>query len=297
MNNESVCVVLVNYNGYKDTLNCLNSLNKIKYNNYSVIVVDNCSCDYEQLCFGIKSNNYKFDIALLQTNENVGFAGGNNYGIRYNEERGGSDFYMLLNTDTEVGENIISSLIEGVSDATPMCAPKIIFAKTGRIWSAGGFFNNKRGCAVNRLWMKENDGSANVSVTVDFAPFCCVLFKHELLEQVGFMDESYFMYFEDADYCKKMNERGLKICYVPKETVVHNVSNSSGGFRSPFYLEWMALNHKRFIKKFYKNNRKILLRYYLRNYLKICYYFIRLDFKRIKSIKKGMKRANGYKEG
>lgn len=105
--NKQTHIILVNYNGYKDTIECIKSLKNLKYNNYKIIIVDNASSDnsINELNQYVSKN-----IILLKSDKNIGFSGGNNIGIRYAIDNG-AEYIMLLNNDTEVEPNFLEYMI------------------------------------------------------------------------------------------------------------------------------------------------------------------------------------------
>lgn len=285
-----VSIILINFNNSHDTIDCLESLKTINYPSYNVVVVDNASKeeDYNKLSRFIEDNVFSYPLKLIRSNNNLGFAGGNNLGIKYAIENLNPKYFMLLNNDTLVESNLIEELINNIDETHQMSTPKIVFEKERDIiWANGGYINSKRGIGVNKDFLNKDELS-DKSYSCDFSPFCCVLYTRKLHEELGYMDDSYFMYFEDVDYCIKMKQKGYLIKYTPKTIVYHKVSASSGGLRSNFYLEWMTRNQKRIIKKYF--NKKVLRYFYFYTFLKINYYLLKLKFASIKAIRKGLKK-------
>src|ERR1035437_2216086 len=127
-----VFIVLLNWNGFNDTVECVNSIKKISYGNYEIIIVDNESeNDFEKL-----ENIYSNEIILIRSDVNLGFAGGNNLGIKY-ALKNDADFVLLLNNDTTVDPDFLDGLIKsGIEKEFGIVAPKILnyyFPKI--IWS------------------------------------------------------------------------------------------------------------------------------------------------------------------
>ena len=282
-----VSIILINYNNSFDTIECVKSLNELDYSDVSIIVVDNGSSTENKLKLNeLPTCKYKMDVLFLD--KNLGFAGGNNKGIEYALTKYNPDYFLLLNNDTLVEKNLISVLLNSLGD-NYMSTPKVLFeSNRNLIWANGGYFNYKRGTGMNRDFKKKDNNKRKKEI-VEFAPFCAVLFKKELLDIVGYMSEEYFMYYEDADYCMRMKEKGCKIIYTPETIVYHKVSASTGGLRSPFYTEWMTRSYRKFVYKFF-NKKRTIVRMKIRNFEKLLYYRITRNSKNYEALKKGLKK-------
>lgn len=286
----TTAVILVNYNGSNDTIACINSLNQcLNAGDIKTIVVDNSKSEKEKkkLEEFQASINDSFDLIFL--NENRGFSHANNAGIKYALEKYHIDFLMLLNNDTLVEPDFLVKLITQFDASSLMVTPKVLFnSKRELVWSAGGHIDFKKGIGANNGFMKDSSLYSEVSYC-DYSPFCSVMFKPDLIKKYGYLDENYFMYFEDVDYCMRLLENGKSIKYVPDSVVYHKVSASSGGLRSNFYLEWMTRNQKKFIKKFFGKNKMVYLRFLLKVLAKKTFYFLKFNFAAIKCINKGLR--------
>ncbi len=282
-----VSIIIVNYNNLTDTIECLKSLDKV-YGDFNIILVDNFSelAIYIDLQKFVESFSFIHNIEIVRTERNGGFAYGNNIGINKALEKNNCEYIMLLNNDTVVQKNLIEQLVDCFDEKTGISTPRIVFdSKRDYIWSDGGFFNNKFATGVNKNFLKKAT-SEQIS-ECDFASFCCVMIKTDVIKNVGLLSEDYFMYFEDADYCKRVLLSGYRIKFTPNTVVFHKVSSASGGLRSPFYLEWCTRSNRIFIRKYY-NSLFVKIRFVLKTFLKILYYILHFDFKRVKSIWKGL---------
>lgn len=221
-----VFIILLNYNGYKDTIECIESLEKIIYKNYKIIVVDNASTDESEKILKCKFPKHIF----IQTGKNLGFAGGNNIGIKYAIDNG-AEYVLLLNNDTVVKidflEYLIKAHIEG--DNVGISIGKIYYhSEPNKIWYAGGYISKFRGNAYH-IGIDEIDvGKYDKTKYIDFATGCTQLISVKAIKDVGFMEEDYFLYYEDTDYCCKFSRNGYKIVYEPKSIIWHKVSSSTG---------------------------------------------------------------------
>ncbi|WP_332237869.1 glycosyltransferase family 2 protein [Sporolactobacillus sp. KGMB 08714] len=237
MDSPSVAIIIVNWNAYKDTLECLKSLGKLTYNNFYVFIVDNGStdCSFEILKGFIESeNNFSLMIELIRSEKNLGFAGGNNLAIKkaYNQK---FEYIWLLNNDTIVDTKSLSLLVDYIdrNKQVGIVGSKIYYYGSNVIWFAGGEFNQTSGKTIH-LGMKEVDkGEFNSVEEVDYITGCSMLFRSDLINDIGYMREDYFLYYEETDYNIKAKRHGWKIVYVPDSIVYHKVSGSSGGENDP----------------------------------------------------------------
>jgi GT2 family glycosyltransferase len=238
---KRVTVILVNWKGTDDTLACLKTFkNIIVPQNYifEILVVDNASGDDHVA----RIKKAYPDLTILEQKENLGFAGGNNAGIRYALGKK-SDFIWLLNNDTEVDKNALVGLL-GVFD-TPnvgIAGSKIYFYKgfefhhdrykdeeRGRvIWHAGGQVDWANMYASHRGVDRVDDGTFEKAVSVPFVSGCSFMISSEVISRIGVLDGQYFMYYEDFDYCMKAKKKGYLITYAPESIVWHKNSGSTG---------------------------------------------------------------------
>ena len=237
-----VSVIVVNWNGRDITLECLRSLSALTYPNADIIVVDNASSDGSTEA--IRADHPK--VTLLALPENLRFAGGNNAGIREALTRG-ADMVLLLNNDTVVDPDFLTHMVErmGADSGCGMVAPKIYyFDQPDRIWFAGGVVSMWTG-TMKHIGIREVDcGQHNSVREIDYASGCCILVPAEVIKKVGMLDESYYMYTEDADWSMRVRRAGYVIMYEPAARVWHKLSVSSGG-----HLSWYKLRNK-FISNF-----------------------------------------------
>lgn len=224
----SVAVVVLTWNGRDLTLDCLRSLEAVTTPNVRVMVVDNASTD--GTVDAIRAR-YGDRIDILENPANLGFAAGNNAGIRRAMDDG-ARFVLLLNNDTTVAPNFIDELLPPMreSDTIGIATPKIYFAEPpNRIWYAGGEISLWRGIA-RHVGIRETDrGQHDRPRDVDYASGCALLARREVFERAGLLDESYRAYFEDADLCMRAARAGFRIRYVPTAKVWHRISASTGG--------------------------------------------------------------------
>jgi len=226
-NNPSVAIVVLAWNGKQLTLDCVDSLLAVTYANTSIIVVDNNSSDGTA---GAVRERYGDRVTLVENDDNLGFAGGNNVGIRY-ALNDGADAVLLLNNDTIVSPTLCDALVPDLlAPEVGIVGPKIYYAEPAdQIWFAGGEVFLARGTA-RHIGIRERDtGQFQTAREVDYITGCALLARREVFESIGFLDEGYLAYFEDTDFCMRARRAGFRIRYVPDGVVWHRISASTGG--------------------------------------------------------------------
>lgn len=291
--NKQTHIILVNYNGYKDTIECIKSLKNLKYNNYKIIIVDNASSDNSIN----ELNHYVFkNIILLKSDKNLGFSGGNNIGIKYALDNG-ADYIMLLNNDTEVEPNFLENMIEVAESDKSIgivgCKIKY-YDNKNLLWYAGGQVNWFKFIGEHFGMREEDNGQYDKFKEISFMTGCCMLIKREVIEKVGMLPDEYFMYFEDVDFCVKVQEAGYKIVYEPKAVIYHKVGISGGGEESPFSIKWCTRNRIYFMNKYkYKVTKAKLvlskLFFYTTRVIRVVQYYFKGDKNRAIAIIEGIK--------
>lgn len=221
----SVAIILINWNGYVYTEACLGSLRKVDFPNFKVILVDNDSQNRE----GKRLNKAFPEIELIENSENLGFAGGNNSGIRYALEKGFSHV-LLLNNDTIVEPDFLGQMLRKFSQNSRLgvVQPLICFIHDRtQIWSAGGKWNAFLGRAIT-LGDRENVDNYKVTErNLDWATGCCMLITREALLKTGLMNHSYFTYFEDVEWSLRFREAGFEIGLAAEAKIYHEAGASS----------------------------------------------------------------------
>jgi len=245
-----VLVIILSWNRKKDTLGTLESLSKstVKGFELEILVVDNASTDDS-----VKRIKKLFPkVRLIVNYTNLGFAEGNNVGMKYGLKNG-FDYIALLNNDTRVDKNLILNIFNEhlKYKKAGAISPKIYFEKgfeyhkdyrktdLGRvIWYAGGTIDWKNVYGSNRGVDEVDHGQFDQNIETDFATGCFVMYKKEALKEAGLYDKRYFAYLEDADHAQRLKSLGWQIAYSPKGVVWHKVSQSSsiGSELNDYYL-------------------------------------------------------------
>lgn len=261
-----VSIIILNYNGLENTLDCLNSLKKCQTqgNQVDFIVIDNNSSDGSKEVLGTLGN-----IHLIPNPQNLGYTGGNNIGIRYALKKQ-PDLILILNNDTLADKNLLVNLINAARNAD-IISPKIYFAPNfefhkdrykkndlGKvIWYAGGKIDWSnvigRHAGVDEVDKNQHDTRS----PVDFATGACMLVKRQVFEKIGLFDEKYFLYLEDMDFCVRAQKAHFKIIFEPKAILWHKNAISAGGSGSHLQDYFITRNRLLFAVKFAKLKTKI----------------------------------------
>jgi len=295
INKPSIAVILVNWKKYNLTSNCIDSLNKSNYKNFKIILVDN---EYSEKSLIELKNKYK-ELIVFKEKNNLGFAGGNNIGIRYALEND-YDYIMLLNNDTEVTENFILPLVERIEKDHSLGAvqPLILnFLNKSIIWNAGGKLNKFLGITSTRL----NNNKLNSSIVfddfTDWISGCGILIKSEIVKKIGLLDEKFFTYYEDVDWSLRMKSLGYDLGFVKESIIYHHGSSSSNnkknkeGVISSKIHYFNIRNHILLLKK-HKNLFNffgIVFFQIIKTTSYIFYFLIKFRFNKLTMVLKGLK--------
>lgn len=212
---DKVAVILVNFNGEKYCQKCINSIMKQTYPEVDIVFVDNASIDNSVSM--VKNEFPKVKIITLK--ENMGFTGGNNIGIK-EAIRKGSDYLLLLNTDTELMDcNLISRMVEE-ADKNTAVSPAIYSDEQKKvIWYTGGKLDRRNA----KFWNTGYYDNIKNTTYVSYMVGCCMFIHKDIFAKVGLFDESFFLYCEDGELSARMHRAGIKMKYIPDVWVWHKV--------------------------------------------------------------------------
>lgn len=247
-----IFVVVLNYNGKDTIIDCLKSIYQADYNNYELIVIDNNSNDGS---FEL-AKNYFASAHFIKNEKNIGFAAGNNIGIRFALEKMG-DYVFLLNNDATIEKNTLSRLVEIAENnqKTGIVSP-VIFKENGQdIWFAGG--------KIKWLTMKAVHLFKPISQTpyeTQYISGCAMLIRKDVFREIGLFDERFFLYYEDADFCVRAGRKGFKVFIAPNVRVQH-CEKSEQNIGNKIY--WLVISGIIFFKK----NSPIMLKPWISFYL------------------------------
>lgn len=264
-----VSIILLNYKGSQDTIACLQSLEKITYPNYRIVVVDNDSpddsmerlSDHLQLIAPDKWNRFdstdeaihnpaeQTKFTLLQTGYNGGYGHGNNVGIKY-ALKNSADYVLVLNNDTVVDPNFLEPLMQMCEEDSSIGIASgqiFYFDPSDTFWFNGGTFNKCTGKVVHIDYSKKNIGQKSLENST-FITGCMWLIPKKVFEDIGFINEEYFMYVEDIEFCKRVLDAGYKLQVSSQSHIYHKVGSSSGGELTHFSIYWRTRNWLLFMR-------------------------------------------------
>jgi GT2 family glycosyltransferase len=274
-----VCIIIVNWNGWGDTIECLESVFRLEYGDFQVVLCDNDSTDrsleyirawadgelpcvqagnvLQDLTFPpvpkpIRYSEYGYNdmerladatnenapLVLIRTGANRGFAGGNNVGLRYAMKRRDMEFVWLLNNDTVVRKDALRSMVREMrrNPSAGVCGSKIIsYHEPDKVQSLGGCRFNKWLGIPSHIGVKTVASSAvdksDVLRQMAFVTGASMLVSQPFLNDVGLMDERYFLYYEEIDWVIRANNR-YSLEFTPDSVVYHKEGASTGTTRS-----------------------------------------------------------------
>lgn len=248
-----VTVITVNYNQSEVTAEFLRTLYKISYPNFEVIVVDNASPNDnpERLLQEFPQ------IQLIKSERNLGFAGGNNLGVR----KAKGEYLLFINNDTEVPENFLEPLVERASQEPEigMVSPKIKFFYENNLVQYAGFSKmNPYTIRNHSIGYYQKDGEEYDSPGFTHAAHgAAMLVPRRVIQEVGMMTEVYFLYYEEHDWAEMIKRAGYKIAYEPRSVVLHKESVSTGK-DSPFKTYYLTRNRLLFARRNYRGMQRII---------------------------------------
>jgi len=234
---------IVHWNTLNDTLECLESLTHQTYPNHKIIVIDNASTDGGA---EIIEQQYP-EVILLRNPRNLGATGGYNTGLRYALENR-ADYVFVLNNDTFLSPDVVQLLVKACEPSdVGMVSPIIYYAsEPDLVWSDGGGISPLTLDLVDKPRHGDVDKDNNDR---DFLNACAILVKRPMLENVGFFDELFFLYYDDMDFSLRARKAGFRLLLVPEAKVWHKVSATSGGKDSPRERYFMACSSVLYFRK------------------------------------------------
>jgi GT2 family glycosyltransferase len=213
-----VIAVILNYNGYEDTVKCIYSLQNVTYNNLNLIIVDNGSTDGS----GNKLKNKFPNLTIIALEKNTGYAAGNNVGIRFAMGQG-ADYVLILNNDVVVDSHFLEPLIEVAesSNGIGVVTPKIFYEQeSSGIFYAAGELNKWLCTGVNYPGKFRNNPNEHIICDVSYVSGCVMLVRHVVFETLGLFDEKFFMYFEDVEFSRRLAKQ-YRLVYTPFSLTYH----------------------------------------------------------------------------
>lgn len=276
---EKIGVVTVTYNSDKVLQPFLSDLFAQSFHNFNLYVIDNASEDKTLKILDDLNDNR---VNQIRNHSNIGVAAANNIGIKKALEDKCSHI-LILNNDIEFPNSLFKDMLVSIKkENCSMMTPKIMYhSDKDIIWYAGGGFKKSNGYLPYHSGFNENIKNNNYqSLYVDYASTCCLLIKKDVFETIGYMDEKYFVYFDDTDFLFRVKKEGVhKIYYDSQITLFHKVGSLTKSltkefersYRTHFFLKQNIRNHIYFLRKigsvysylfclflFFKNNLRFL---------------------------------------
>ena len=227
-----VTIIILHLKNVPHLVDCVGSLNKITYQNYNIIVVHNGP--ENKALRDTLSPISQYIAKIINTEENLGFARGNNIGIRHALNYG-AEYILLLNDDTEVAPDFLTRLIEiaEMQQDVGMLGPRVFLSdQPQKIWFAGARFDQKACEIITSGFDQTGKREDSKFVESDYVAGCALLVKKKVIEKIGLLDERFFLYWEDVDWGLKCNKAGLNNLIVTRSHIWHKASASSGGIDS-----------------------------------------------------------------
>jgi len=243
----------------------LDSLQAQDMCNWRLYVIDNASPDASIDSIAARADPR---IILHRNATNLGFAKAANQGLRVAAAEGG-EFFLLINNDTAFGPDFLRRLLTVRAElGAEVIAPRIMRLENPELcWYAGGSLQD--GWLFLNIHHHKHDPNAGpVAMRVDFASGCCLGIDRNVLGQVGLLDESFFVYWEDTDFCMRLKTLGIPILYVSEPSLLHAGAASTGGEFSPAYMQLYYRSYMQLLRKHFgwRRTLRITLRLLLREF-------------------------------
>lgn len=250
MTTEFTYIILINWNGFEDTVRCINSLLiSSDFKSIKIVVVDNGSSKKE----GEKLKTIFPNTKVILSAENLGFTGGNNLGLNFAFRQADCGHIMILNNDTTVEKDFLKPLREYLnSSPKSIVGSKLLYLnKPTKIQTLGGKL--MIGGTINIGKNKDSQKYSKITHP-DFISGACILASEEAWKDIGLLDNNFFAYFEDLDWCIRAHNKGYELAIIPESIVYHEHSKSLRGSTMKAYFIirnsiYFARKHYKFVKK------------------------------------------------
>lgn len=285
-----IAVIIINWNSYLHSRNCIRSLNESSINDFDIILVDNASIDGS----GDKLKDEFNDLIFLKTSSNFGFTGGNNLGIQYALDNQ-YDYILMLNNDVFVDQNFVDHLKNYLDFHLDIGAVQPLiynYPERTKIWNGGGFFNRILGKSFSNRKFDANIDPKEI----DWISGCAFMVRASVLKETGLLNEKYFAYHEDVDLSLRIRQLGYKLALNPQSVIYHiggGSSNSSErrkeGYQNPNVHYYNTRNQIWIIRTWLSWYEKpIAILYHAVYTVSLATYFlIRMRWNKLKAVVKG----------
>jgi len=293
---KKTAVILVNWNSFSLTSDCIESLRSMPYRDYDVIVVDNGSADASGRLLKEKFE----DIILIQSGSNLGFTGGNNLGMQYALEHK-YVYQILLNNDTFVAPDFLEVLVSYMDEhpETGVIQPLIYFNHNrSLVWNGGSYYQKWLGYAYTRNYNQPIQQTSSHIKEVGWVTGCAFFTRSSLLSQTGLLANNLFIYYEDVDLSFRIKKTGSRLVFHPGAVIYHiagmsnrNKTKGKEGFVNPIVHYLNVRNRIWLLKKY--TSLLYLPTVFLFNFFYIlalmAYFVARLRFYKLKTVLKAVK--------
>jgi GT2 family glycosyltransferase len=286
-NNPLVSIIIVNWNGGKVFDDCLNSLNRINYPNWELIVVDNGSVDGSERNLRERASKAK-EVRLIKNSENLGFVPANNQGY----EKAKGDYLLLLNNDTRVTPNFLSKMVKRLlkDPSIGVIQPKIfLMDKPGYLDNCGSYLT-KIGFLEHWGFFEKDKEEFDREKEIFSAKGACMLIQKGLVDDIGLFDPDFVSYFEESDFCWRVWLVGRRVLYYPKARIFHKLAYTARRL-NPFDVNYHSFKNRfRSIIKYpqFINLVLILILHLFVLSILMLFYLIKLEFKQVAMIVKSI---------
>ena len=239
-----VTLLILNWNAGRFLAACLDSLQQLTYPAYSVLLVDNGSSDGSP---AFVRAHYPW-VDVVETGVNAGFAGGNNVGLR----RVQTPFVVLVNPDVIVEPDWLTQLIQPMlqNQAIGIVGCKVFYAGGHLLQHAGGYITFPLGLPGHYGLQEEDSGRYDEASDVEYVIGAAMAIRREVIDHIGLMDEGFFLYYDDVDYCVRARQAGFRVVYAPAARIIH-LESATTQKGSAFYFQHMHASRWRYILKYY----------------------------------------------
>ncbi len=295
---KKTAIIIINWNSFDCTFDCLESLSQMTYADYDIILVDNGSKDSS----GERLKQEFPYVIFLKLDENIGFTGSNNLAMNYSINRD-YKYTLLLNNDTFVEPDFLEILVNQLDEIKEAGAaqPKIYYNHDrSLLWNGGSHFNKWTGIDSVESGKKVTRTS-EIFKSPEWLTGCALLVRNDIIRKIGLLDESLFMYYDDVDYSFRIKQAGYKLIYCPKSVIYHIAGaayrakeKSREGFLNPVVHYYLVRNKIWILKKYLSLSQQITAAFVTFAYLIgiLGYFLIRRRFKKfnitLKAIKDGL---------
>ena len=242
-----VFVIVLNWNGKDDTIECIESLKKVNYPNFQIVVVDNGSTDGSM---SVLRAGYP-DITIIENGRNLGYAEGFNTGLKYGYKNG-ADYFLIVNNDTVIDSQALLELVKVAEQDARIgfVSGKVYFYdEPSRLQTVG-----KNSHPVFIVGSEIGRGETDVGQYDEIRECCFVddvflLVRKQVFEDVGGYDPTFFLMYEETDWCARIRREGFKILYTPRAKIWHKGNRDVSSNRSTTHQFYLARNQIPFVRR------------------------------------------------